>query len=143
MGRTTADGPRGVRPAPPPAPPARIINLAPPDNRDAITKAYIDGQAAPRRVACSYCGRGGLELTQCEGCGAPVPEASSRPRPAFPANRVIREGAWPPPRPPASRDTGREIGGFDALDRKLEELEISGRVLLARLLPARPDRIER
>ncbi len=112
MGRSTPDGPRGARPAPPPAPPRPRYEPG----------AIVDVAPRERRARCSYCGRGGPELTQCEGCGATVPEASSRPRPAFPANRVIREG----------------FGGFDELAKKLEELDASGRVLLERLAPLPP-----
>jgi len=84
-----------------------------------VGRSTPDGPPATRRARCSYCGRGGPELTQCEGCGATVPEASSRPRPAFPANRVIREG----------------FGGFDELAKKLEELDDRGEELWRRLRP--------
>lgn len=71
MGRSTPDRPRGARP-----------DFNPPGQ----------GTTTPRRVRCDYCGRGGVELTQCEGCGASVPAASSRPipRPTFPANRNVK-----------------------------------------------------
>jgi|GraSoiStandDraft_37_1057305.scaffolds.fasta_scaffold02065_12 hypothetical protein len=95
MGRTTPDGPRGYRPNPPPAPPSRRPDFNPPGQ---------GGTSTPRRARCEYCRRGGVELTQCEGCGATVPAASSPgARPTFPANRVIRGAAIVPAFPMVKR----------------------------------------
>lgn len=97
MGRSTPDWPRGVRPEPPPAPPRPTMQH--PD--------YPNGIAPwprRRRARCSYCGRGGDELTQCEGCGATVPEASAPgARPTFPPNRTIRGAAVVPEFPLVKR----------------------------------------
>ncbi len=82
MARSTPDRPTGIRPAPPPAPPARATT-------------YQQPPTGPARVKCRRCGRWGDEKTQCEGCGAPLdpattPKDTGQLRPSFPPNRTVK-----------------------------------------------------
>lgn len=93
MGRSTPDGPRGFRPPPPPAPPSRKPDFNPPGQGAPPPGGTVAvDPRARRRARCSYCGRGGEVLTQCDGCGATVLEVFT-PAPVFPPNRTIRGAA--------------------------------------------------